>query len=98
MANKTNDGKKKGLVDKIKSTKVGKFMFDTSLPGMTYNVIQKNKKKKADAAAAKAGKAAAVNAKKARDKKYGEYEPQTQKKRKGGASGGSYSYQDFLDL
>ena len=56
MANKTNDGKKKGLVDKIKSTKVGKFVFDTSLPGMTYNVIQKNKKKKADAAAAKAGK------------------------------------------
>ena len=93
MANKTNDGKKKGLVDKIKSTKVGKFVFDTSLPGMTYNVIQKNKKKKADAAAAKAGKAAAVNAKKARDKKYGEYEPQTQKKKNGG-----YSYQDFLDL
>ena len=98
MANKKNDGKKKGFVDKIKSTKVGKFVFDASLPGMTYNAIQARKKKKADATAANAKKKAAAEAKKARDKKYGEYEPQTQKKRKGGASNGGYSYQDFLDL
>lgn len=94
MANKKNDGKKKGFVNKMRSTKVGKFMFDTSLPGMTYNAIQARKKKKADAAEAKA-KAAA---KRKRDKKYGEYTPQTQRKRKGGANNASYSYQDFLDL
>ena len=94
MANKKNDGKKKGFVDKIKSTKVGKFVFDASLPGMTYNAIQARKKKKADAALAE--KKAAD--KKARDKKYGPYTPQTQRKGKGGASNGGYSYQDFLDL
>ena len=98
MPNKKNDGKKKGFVDKVRSTKVGKFMFDSSLPGMTYNAIQSRKKKKADAATAKAKKDKAAADKKARDRKYGEYTPQTQRKRKGGTNNASYSYKDFLDL